>query len=184
MKRKITFPLFAALCCLALFCFSSCEKEGPIGPAGPIGARAPQGPQGPVGEGGAFKAKVFDFFDVTIEAGIGKNLLLDFDVTKEEFEQSMTLLYVTAGTNNANWLVMPGIGTGGTHEYRLWYAFPTATSSRAILQRTSGPADQAQTYLQARIIVIPLNMEAALMARGVNLNNFGEVSKALSLKVD
>src|SRR5690606_36729404 len=128
MKRKITLPLFAALCCLSLFCFSSCEKEGPIGPAGPIGARGPQGPQGPAGEGGggAFEAKVFDFPETTVPAGLGSSAaaFFEFDVSKADFEKSISLFYVTAGTNNANWLPMPGYGYGANgHHYRLFYAF-------------------------------------------------------------
>ncbi|WP_257668114.1 collagen-like protein [Parapedobacter tibetensis] len=183
MKKIITQILGAAFCILMLVQLTSCEKEGPMGPAGPIGEAGPQGDQGEKGDKGDvgnFAPKVFEFENVTIAPGIGTNRLFDFDVTKEEFEQSMTILYLAIGTNNSNWLVMPGVGSGGQHAYRLWYAFLNeGANSRAILQRVAGPEDQSQTYTVARIVVIPLNMATAMQAKGIDMGNFDAVSASL-----
>ena len=157
---------------------------GPAGPKGETGAGVP-GPKGDKGDTGGFTFKEFYFNSFTIPAGIGapSNYLLDFDVTKEEFEQSLVMLYFAAGSNRDNWLVMPGIGSGGAHVYRVWYAFPNeGQSSRAIVQRTAGPETQAQTYTNARIVVIPLETVSDMQAAGINTNDSKAIQNALNLQ--
>lgn len=179
-----SFKYLLAFLLLISCVITSCEKEGPMGPAGPKGETGEgiPGAKGEKGDSGGFTFKEFTYSDITIPAGIGSNYLFDFAVTKEEFEKSLVMLYVSAGNDNANWLVMPGIGTGGAHEYRVWYAFlDSGTTSRAILQRSRGPEDQEQTYLSGRIVVIPLESVAAMKASGINTNNANEVKMALKL---
>src|SRR5690606_16615095 len=170
---------------MVLFTVTSCEKEGPMGPAGPKGetGEGVPGPKGEKGDTGGFTFKEFMFDRITVPAGIGKTALLNFQVSKEEFENSLTLLYVSAGTNNANWYLMPGIASGGKHVYRLWYAFVEEnTVSRAILSRTEGPADEAQTFMQARIVVIPLKTVEEMQAAGINTDNRQAIISALKLR--
>lgn len=185
MKRFSTLNFIAILAVL-VFAFSSCEKEGPRGPAGPKGetGEGVPGPKGDKGDTGGFTFQEFTFDKVTIPAGIGSSTNLNFNVTKADFEKSLVMLYFSAGTERNNWLVMPGIGSGGQHIYRVWYAFPDNANltSRAIVQRTAGPEDQAQTYTSARIIVIPLETVSAMQAAGINMDDTKAVQTALKLQ--
>lgn len=181
MKKMTIQKAFIMLFSMMVL-FTACEKEGPIGPAGPKGetGAGEQGPKGDQGDNGGFTFKEFLFTNITSPAGVGSasSLNLDFAVTKAEFEKSMAIIYFSIGTNDANWLVMPGIASGGTNTYRMWYAFPNAgASTRAIFQRVNGPGPE--TWLKARVIVIPLNTVTALTSSGVNVNNYTEVKQAL-----
>src|SRR5690606_9387309 len=156
MKKFTQFRVVIFLV-TALALSLSCGKDGQIGPAGPKGdtGEGAPGPQGPKGETGGFTFKTFVYDNITVPAGMGKNVGLDFDVTKEEFEESLAMSYVSAGNNNDNWIPLPGPGSGGAHFYRVWYAFPTGTNkTRLVISRTEGPADGAQTFTKVKVIII------------------------------
>ncbi|HEY8388178.1 MAG TPA: hypothetical protein VIK74_06215 [Parasegetibacter sp.] len=136
------------------FSLTSCVKEGPMGPAGPIGERGEQGERGEKGEKGdtgqGVLVKEFVFDNVTV-ATTPAYTKLDIDVPKEDFDNSIILVY---GQRGVNWMMIPGAGSGNTNTYRFYTTHNPATTTNVYIARVTGPGPE--TFNKIRILLIPM----------------------------
>ena len=197
MKLQFLKINFYILPILLLFIFS-CGEEGEVGPKGPQGDKgangpdgsAPKGEQGPNGADGMQGEKglkgvkgdtgdpnvtlyIFGSHDFSTTSSVSLDIS---DMDEPTFNMTMWTVYVE---NEAGlFFVVPGYGTQGLSEYRVYFSYSEANGARAHIKVSSGTGE---AYAKIKVIGMPAgNLVNAKI--GLDMTDYHAVAKHYGLK--
>ena len=130
------------------FAMLSCKK-GDTGPAGPAGAPGPQGPQGIAGNANVTQ---YSYGVQNLAASFGQ---LQVTTTKDTMDRSAWFVYLYYQPID-RWYFIPGLGTGGTTQYRVSMGY-TANKVNFYIDKV-GPGE---SYAQAKVVRIYTSSQQA-----------------------
>jgi hypothetical protein len=171
---------------VAMFIFlDACKAEkgevGPIGATGAVGAVGAAGAKGDKGDkgdagatGATGNANVIQISYGSKTNTGGATLYTLTGVTAAQAAGAAILCYVDP--NNGLWYFMPGFSSGGTNQYRTFLEGNTLSLSRVNISSTS------ETFIRARIIVIPANDLRTGRRAAVDFSDYEAVKKYYNLK--
>ena len=115
--KRVLYGIFSLIILLVL---TNCEGDegqpGPAGPQGPQGLQGIEGPQGPIGVDGNANVRQYTFgaFDFST----GGFAQLTVSTTLDTMNRSAWHTYLLYAPIN-RWYLVPGLGPGGTTNYRI-----------------------------------------------------------------
>ncbi len=126
---------------------SACKKGdvGPAGPTGPAGAAGPQGPQGPQGIAGNANVMQYTYGVQNLVAGF---VTLGVTTTLDTMNKSSWFVYLYYQPID-RWYALPGLGTGGTTNYRVSYGYASNKVNLYIDKTGTG-----ESYANAKVVRI------------------------------
>ena len=139
MKMKIPNILLLVLWGVTLMFIANCE--GPTGETGPAGTQGPQGEQGPQGPMGNANVKQYIFDGHNFSSNIDMDLIF-LDMSIDEFEESIWLVYVTIQYADGKEIFhVPGFGDSASSYYRVIYSSFDPPPHLIRVRLVSGPGE-------------------------------------------